>query len=85
MRCAPSSHAAGTGRQYTGTAGRIENAIVAVYASYATAHGHALVERGAGHPQQGLAGVRRHRLPRWAAPFGGQDGSGLAHGHAGQG
>ena len=28
---------AGTGRQYTGTAGRIENAIVAVYAGYATA------------------------------------------------
>jgi SRSO17 transposase len=36
---------AGTGRQYTGTAGRIENAIVAVYASYATAHGHALIDR----------------------------------------
>lgn len=28
---------AGVGRQYTGTAGRIENAIVAVYATYATA------------------------------------------------
>jgi SRSO17 transposase len=36
---------AGAGRQYTGTAGRIENAIVAVYASYATAHGHALIDR----------------------------------------
>jgi SRSO17 transposase len=36
---------AGAGRQSTGTAGRIENAIVAVYASYATAHGHALVDR----------------------------------------
>jgi SRSO17 transposase len=36
---------AGTGRQYTGTAGRIENAIVAVYASYATARGHALIDR----------------------------------------
>ena len=36
---------AGVGRQYTGTAGRIENAIVAVYATYATAHGHALVDR----------------------------------------
>lgn len=36
---------AGSGRQYTGTAGRIENAIVAVYASYATAYGHALVDR----------------------------------------
>ncbi len=37
---------AGTGRQYTGTAGRIENAVVAVYATYATAHAHALVDRG---------------------------------------
>jgi SRSO17 transposase len=36
---------AGTGRQYTGTAGRIGNAIAAVYASYATAHAHALVDR----------------------------------------
>jgi SRSO17 transposase len=36
---------AGTGRQYTGTAGRIENALVAVYAGYATAHGHALIDR----------------------------------------
>ena len=36
---------AGVGRQYTGTAGRIENAIVAVYAAYATAHGHALIDR----------------------------------------
>jgi len=36
---------AATGRQYTGTAGRIENAIVAVYATYATALGHGLVDR----------------------------------------
>ncbi|WP_078600376.1 IS701 family transposase [Streptomyces violens] len=36
---------AGVGRQYTGTAGRIENAIVAVYSTYATAHGHALTDR----------------------------------------
>ena len=36
---------AGVGRQYTGTAGRIENAIVAVYATYATARGHALIDR----------------------------------------
>lgn len=36
---------AGAGRQYTGTAGRIENAVVAVYATYATALGHALVDR----------------------------------------
>ena len=32
-------------RQYTGTAGRIENAQVAVYLTYAAASGHALVDR----------------------------------------
>jgi SRSO17 transposase len=36
---------AGVGRQYTGTAGRIENALVGVYATYATATGHALIDR----------------------------------------
>jgi len=32
-------------RQYTGTAGRIENAQVAVYVTYAAPHGHALIDR----------------------------------------
>ena len=32
-------------RQYTGTAGRIENAQVAVYLGYAAPHGHALIDR----------------------------------------
>ena len=32
-------------RQYTGTAGRIENAQVAVYLTYATTAGHALIDR----------------------------------------
>jgi SRSO17 transposase len=32
-------------RQYTGTAGRIENAQVAVYPRYASAAGHALIDR----------------------------------------
>ena len=32
-------------RQYTGTAGRIENAQVAVYAVWATTHGHGFVDR----------------------------------------
>jgi SRSO17 transposase len=35
----------GTQRQYTGTAGRIENAQVAVYCTYATGKGRALVDR----------------------------------------
>jgi SRSO17 transposase len=36
---------AGVQRQYTGTAGRIENAQVAVYLGYASAAGYALVDR----------------------------------------
>jgi SRSO17 transposase len=39
------SHTVGVQRQYTGTAGRIENAQVAVYLTYATAKGHALIDR----------------------------------------
>ena len=35
----------GVQRQYTGTAGRIENARVAVYLTYAAAAGHALIDR----------------------------------------
>ena len=35
----------GVQRQYTGTAGRIENAQVAVYLGYATPSGHALIDR----------------------------------------
>ena len=35
----------GTQRQYTGTAGRVENAQVAVYLTYAGAAGHAMIDR----------------------------------------
>jgi SRSO17 transposase len=35
----------GVGRQYTGTAGRVENAQVGVYLVYATDAGHAVVDR----------------------------------------
>lgn len=36
---------AGVGRQYTGTAGRIENCQVGVFLSYATSQGRALIDR----------------------------------------
>ena len=36
---------AGVQRQYTGTAGRIENAQVGVFLGYAGRHGHALIDR----------------------------------------
>jgi SRSO17 transposase len=38
-------HSVGVQRQYTGTAGRIENAQVAVYLTYAADRGHALIDR----------------------------------------
>jgi SRSO17 transposase len=36
---------AAAGRQYSGTMGRVENVIVAVYTTYATSRGHALIDR----------------------------------------
>jgi SRSO17 transposase len=39
------THTVGVQRQYTGTAGRIENAQVAVYLTYAGARGHAMIDR----------------------------------------
>jgi SRSO17 transposase len=39
------THSVGVQRQYTGTAGRVENAQVAVFLAYATAHGRALIDR----------------------------------------
>jgi SRSO17 transposase len=39
------SHTVGVQRQYTGTAGRIENCQVAVYLTYAGTAGHALIDR----------------------------------------
>jgi SRSO17 transposase len=39
------THTVGVQRQYTGTAGRVENAQVAVYLGYATDDGHAVVDR----------------------------------------
>lgn len=39
------THSVGVGRQYSGTAGRIENCQVGVFVSYASRFGHALVDR----------------------------------------
>jgi SRSO17 transposase len=39
------THTAGVQRQYTGTAGRIENAQVGVYLAYSAGRGHALIDR----------------------------------------
>lgn len=39
------THSAGVKRQYSGTAGRIENSQVGVFLGYASPHGHALIDR----------------------------------------
>ncbi len=49
------------GRQYTGTAGWMENAIVVVCSIYAAAHGHALADR-----DQALRVLDARREPAWA-------------------
>jgi SRSO17 transposase len=38
-------HSAGVARQYSGTAGRIENCQIGVVLAYATLHGHTLIDR----------------------------------------
>jgi SRSO17 transposase len=50
---------AGVQRQYTGTAGRVENAQVAVYLSYAGAGGHAPVDRELYLPESWISGPGR--------------------------
>ena len=57
---------AGVQRQYTGTAGRVENAQVAVYLTYAAPGGHALIDRDLYLPQlvdPGPGPVRRRGHP----------------------
>jgi SRSO17 transposase len=38
-------HSAGVARQYSGTAGRIENCQIGVFLAYASLHGHTLIDR----------------------------------------
>jgi SRSO17 transposase len=49
----------GVQRQYTGTAGRIENAQVAVYLTYAGARGHAMIDRELYLPKSWTADLDR--------------------------
>jgi SRSO17 transposase len=39
------THSAGVARQYSGTAGRIENCQIGVLLAYASCHGHTLLDR----------------------------------------
>jgi hypothetical protein len=45
------SHTVGVQRQYTGTAGKVDNAQVAVYLAYATGAGHGMIDRELDLPQ----------------------------------
>jgi SRSO17 transposase len=53
------SRTVGVQRQYTGTAGKVDNAQVAVYLAYATDIGHGVVDRELYLPQQWLADPQR--------------------------
>lgn len=55
-------HSVGVQRQYTGTAGRIENAQVAVYLTYAARRGHALIDRGLYLPRSWTEDEERCRM-----------------------
>jgi len=54
-------HSAGVKRQYSGTAGRIENCQVGVFLAYATRLGHTLLDRGLYLPEDWLADRERCR------------------------
>ena len=55
---------AGVQRQYTGTAGRIENSQVGVFLGYASQHGHALVDRALYLPKEWAEDADRRREAR---------------------
>ena len=53
------THSVGVARQYSGTAGRIENCQVGVFLSYASRYGHALIDRRLYLPQDWAADAAR--------------------------
>ena len=53
------THSVGVGRQYSGTAGRIENCQVGVFLGYASAKGHALIDRRLYLPKEWATDVER--------------------------
>ena len=82
----------GVQRQYTGTAGRVENCQVGVFLGYASRHGHALLDRAlylpegwAGDPgRRAGAGVPARGHFRHQAEAGAADaGAGAGRGRAG--
>lgn len=55
------AHSVGVARQYSGTAGRIENCQVGVFLSYASRYGHALIDRRLYLPQAWADNGERRR------------------------
>ena len=55
------TRSAGVQRQYSGTAGRTENCQVGVFLAYASAHGHALIDRELYLPQSWVDALERCR------------------------
>jgi SRSO17 transposase len=53
----------GVGRQYSGTAGKVDNAQVAVYLAYATRAGHGVIDRELYLPQGWIDDPARCRAP----------------------
>ena len=53
------AHSAGVARQYTGTAGRIENAQVGVFLAYASRHGTAFLDRALYLPKEWIDDPKR--------------------------
>lgn len=64
-------HSAGVARQYSGTAGRIENAQIGVFLAYASGKGHALIDRELYLPEEwcGDAGKRAAAAIPEEVPF----------------
>lgn len=56
-------HSVGVARQYSGTAGRIDNCQVGVFLAYATDRGHALVDRRLDLPEGWLGDAHRREGP----------------------
>jgi SRSO17 transposase len=54
-------HSAGVARQYSGTAGRIENCQIGVFLSYASGQGHTLIDRELYLPKEWIADRERCR------------------------
>ena len=55
------THSVGVGRQYSATAGRIENCQVGVFLAYASRKGHAFIDRRLYLPQDWALGAARRR------------------------